>query len=85
NLAIGYAILALMPKAADMVRDAIKAPAFKYGTALGEGLGPISGPVGGMFAARGKSNLEIGASTGNWVQQVKGGVQQTISGQMQRR
>lgn len=42
NLAIGYVILSLTPKVADMIRDALKVPAFKYGNALGEGFGPIA-------------------------------------------
>jgi len=41
NFALGYAILALIPKIAEIVRDALKVPAFKYGTAFGEALGPI--------------------------------------------
>lgn len=42
NLAIGYVILSLTPKVADMIRDALKVPAFKYGAALGEALGPLT-------------------------------------------
>ncbi len=41
QIAVGYAILALIPKVADMLRDALKVPAFKYGSAFGEALGPI--------------------------------------------
>ncbi|MDO8488215.1 MAG: hypothetical protein Q7S31_02775 [bacterium] len=44
---IGYATLALIPKAAEMVRDALKVPAFKYGAAFGETLAPI-----GLLAGR---------------------------------
>ena len=40
SFVMGYAILALIPKAAEMVRDALKAPQFKYGTAIGQALGP---------------------------------------------
>lgn len=36
---VGYAILSLIPKIATMIQEAIKAPAFKYGTAFGEALG----------------------------------------------
>lgn len=36
NFAIGFAILSLTPKIADMIRDALKLPAFKYGSAFGE-------------------------------------------------
>lgn len=38
QLAIGYAILALTPKVAEMIKDALKVPAFKYGSAIGEPL-----------------------------------------------
>lgn len=38
NLAVAFAILALTPKVADMIRDALKVPAFKYGNAFGEAL-----------------------------------------------
>ena len=33
NLAVGYVILTLTPKVAEMIRDALKIPAFKYGAA----------------------------------------------------
>lgn len=36
QFAIGFAILSIIPKVADMVRDALKVPAFKYGTGLGD-------------------------------------------------
>lgn len=42
SFVVGFAILALIPKIADMVRDAIKAPQFKYGTAFNEALGPLT-------------------------------------------
>lgn len=42
NLAIGYVILSLTPKVADMIRDALKVPAFKYGGAIGESFSPIA-------------------------------------------
>ncbi len=35
---IAYAMIFLMPKIADMVRDALQIKPFKYGTAIGEGL-----------------------------------------------
>ncbi|MBI2008195.1 hypothetical protein HYS82_00890, partial [Candidatus Amesbacteria bacterium] len=41
NFALGYAILALIPKTAEIIRDALKVPPFKYGTAFGEALGPV--------------------------------------------
>jgi hypothetical protein len=48
NLAIGYVILALTPKVADMVKEALKAPAFKYGAALGEPMGAVRGFYSGF-------------------------------------
>jgi len=77
---IAFATLSLIPKAAELVRDALKIPAFKYGTAFGEALGPVTGPTSSIFAARGKANLETGAASGNWVQQLKGAVQQGVGG-----
>jgi hypothetical protein len=61
-----FAILALMPKIADMVRDAIKAPKFPYGSAFGEALStPVGffGGVAGMVANeyRGQSRPEVEA------------------------
>ena len=50
NLAIGYAILALTPKIAEIIRDALKVPPFKYGTAFGEALGPAKSV--GLWPAR---------------------------------
>ncbi|MEK7163516.1 MAG: hypothetical protein AAB768_00030 [Patescibacteria group bacterium] len=38
NFVAGYVILAMTPKIADIIRDALKVPAFKYGNALGEAL-----------------------------------------------
>lgn len=42
NLVAGYVILSLTPKVADMIRDVLKVPAFKYGTAFGEAALPIT-------------------------------------------
>lgn len=47
---IGYAIVALIPKSADMIRDAIKAPQFKYGSAFGEALSQPYGIYQGAVA-----------------------------------
>ncbi len=35
---LAYALIFLTPKVADMIRDALKVPAFKYGSAIGEAL-----------------------------------------------
>ncbi len=45
QLGLGYAILTIIPKTAEMIRDALKIPAFKYGSAFGEALGPITTPI----------------------------------------
>ena len=39
NFALGYVGLALAPKMAEMIRDSLKIPAFKYGNAIGQPLG----------------------------------------------
>lgn len=56
NLALGYAVLALTPKIAEIIRDALKVPPFKYGTAFGEALGPVT--MGG------RAGLQYGS---NWM------------------
>ncbi len=50
RLLMGFAILALMPKVANMIKDALKVPPFKYGTAFGEALGPGKAIFGGYVA-----------------------------------
>jgi hypothetical protein len=42
---IAYGLLLLMPKAADMVKEAMQAKTFPYGTAIGEALGPLKTPT----------------------------------------
>ncbi len=54
NLVAGYVILAMTPKVADMIRDALKVPAFKYGAALGEALSPITSTAGAYLLGVGK-------------------------------
>lgn len=56
---IGYAILLLAPKIADMIKDALSVKPFKYGAAIGEGLtfgvtGPITGYSAASYAQKGK-------------------------------
>lgn len=46
---VGFTIFSLTPKIADMIRDALKIPAFKYGSAVGEALGPLKPAVGGYI------------------------------------
>jgi len=54
---LGYAILALIPKAAEMVKEALKVPAFKYGTAFGEAIAIPRGMATG--ALRGYAVPEV--------------------------
>lgn len=42
RLVIGFGLLSLIPKSAEMVQAALKVPAFKYGSAVGEALGYAS-------------------------------------------
>ncbi len=62
GFALGYAILALIPKTAEMIKESLKVPAFKYGTAFGEALGPAI-PYGGQLLSRrvGPTQLELEA------------------------
>jgi hypothetical protein len=56
-MVIGYVFLAMTPKVAEMVKEYLKVPSFKYGSAIGEALGPVgivTAPVG--TAARGAYN-----------------------------
>jgi hypothetical protein len=65
GMLIGFTVLALTPKVAEMIRDALKIPAFKYGSALGESLGPI-GTFGGAIAGRGApGQFEVEAAKQN--------------------
>ncbi len=54
QIAVGYAILALIPKVADMIRDALKVPAFKYGSAFGEAVAPITNPAAAYLSGYSK-------------------------------
>lgn len=73
-IGLSYAILALIPKAADLVRDALKMPAFKYGSAFGEALAPV-GAVGsaawrGTQPARQAAGAAVGSVVGPAVRNV---------------
>lgn len=81
NFILGYAVLAMIPKAADMVRDALKVPAFKYGTAFGEAISPISKPLGGTLSGMG-TNISRGAK--GPVGYVIGGTLQGVGGALSR-
>jgi hypothetical protein len=68
---IGFVIFSLTPKIADIIRDVLKVPAFKYGTGLGEMVGkPIETSVRSMTAV-GKFFQKAGPklSTGAVVEQ----------------
>ena len=55
---IGTFILSLTPKIADIIRDLLKVPAFKYGTALGEAIAPLRTMAGMAARERGMKYLE---------------------------
>lgn len=66
---IGIGILLMTPKIVEMLQEALKAPAFKYGAAIGEalnyGFGPISAPINfakdrAMDYAKTKTNEYVG-------------------------
>ncbi len=60
RLVVGFALMSLIPKAAEMVQAALKTPAFKYGNAIGEALG---------FAAVAGSGFD---SARSWINQRRG-------------
>jgi hypothetical protein len=69
NFAIGYVILSLTPKVADMIRDALKVPAFKYGGAMGEALAPVGWLYGAAASDRDagrKAEMEKARKDENW-------------------
>lgn len=68
---IGFFIILMASKYVDMVRDALKVPAFKYGTAIGEALQMGWRPTGG--AALGFAGGVIGEARG----QIQKGIVQT--------
>jgi len=66
NFAIGYAILALTPKIADIVRDALKVPAFKYGNAIGESVSSGLGLTGSVVRGGTRLAAPILHKTQGW-------------------
>lgn len=60
---IGFGLFLMIPKLADIVRDALKIPPFKHGTGLSEGLKPISAPLGFLWGGISK---EMQAGLGNY-------------------
>ncbi len=65
---LSFAALSLIPKTADMIRDALKIPAFKYGSAMGEALGEVRSLGSGGVGA-GSSWLRYSRNSplaGNW-------------------
>ena len=91
---ITYAILALTPKAAELVRDALKVPAFKYGSAFGQALGPIFlVPQKGIGIGAGAAEFAAGQfkgtdeKTASWLASTAktlGGLGSTLSGWQKR-
>lgn len=57
---IGFGMLLLISKVPDMVKEAVKVSAFKYGTAIGEALKPVTQPLQkGWSATTGAVSSEI--------------------------
>jgi len=54
---MGLGVLLMVTKVPDMVRDAFKVPAFKYGSAIGEALAPVTGATKAAIGI-GKSSAE---------------------------
>ena len=75
---VGFTIFSLTPKIADMIRDALKVPAFKYGAAFGEALGPIVG-VANLGLSPIKSRFDVASN----VYQDVGKDAKTIQGKME--
>jgi len=79
---LGYAILSLTPKVADMVKEALKVPAFKYGSAFGEALTPITSTAGGILTSAGKQLSERPtAGPVSWIINKTGAAAMSATGQ----
>ncbi|MCX6726108.1 MAG: hypothetical protein NT052_02225 [Candidatus Shapirobacteria bacterium] len=65
---IGIFILLMIPKVSDIIQSFITKKPFQYGTAIGQAMGPITGPVkagAGMATSYGKSYItSIGSEAG---------------------
>ena len=76
NFFIGLAILTMIPKMADMIKDMLKAPGVgKYGTAFGEALGPLGlaiNPAGAAMTSYGK---QLGATPNFWAKLAGGALE----------
>lgn len=63
RIIIGFTIFSMTPKIADMIRDALKIPAFKYGSAFDEALKPFSSlgkAATGMVINTGSKEISAG-------------------------
>lgn len=81
HLGLGYAILSLIPKAADIVRDALKLKPFKHGSAMGEALGPVTGSVGGTLGSWGAGMSKTATGPAG---HIYGGILSSIGGAVSR-
>lgn len=46
QMIVGFVIFTMTPKVADIIRDMLKVPAWKYGTGIGEAFGPLAWAYG---------------------------------------
>jgi len=72
---MGFVVLALTPKIADIVRDALKIPPFKYGSAIGDPLRPFTSLVGSALVGYAGGDDLKGTAVGGAI----GGIGQKIS------
>lgn len=81
RVGIGFVILSLTPKIADMIRDMLKIPPFKYGSAVGEAFGflrPVQ-EIGRQGAIRGGAG-QLGSMVEKIPEQYQGKTTRAIAG-----
>ncbi len=77
---MGFVVLSLTPKVADIVRDSLKIPPFKYGSAIGEAILPVTAkPIGAAITGTGRSiskdaKSPLGSITGGTLEAIGGGI-----------
>ncbi len=77
----------MTPKIADIIRDMLKIPPFKYGGAFGEATSPITGPAGTYLSGVGKrlSEQPLPPGTGDLqtlIIRAGGGIASTAGGSL---
>lgn len=80
----GFVLFTMTPKVADIIRDMLKIPAFKYGGAIGEAIGTSAKPVGGYFSNVGEKMFKEAAAPNRREKEILASIisatGQTISG-----